>query len=56
MSQLTTALPDSYRGAINWLNELQDELKVKRALSEVGINEEDVEKATKLVFNAEYSH
>jgi alcohol dehydrogenase class IV len=54
MEQLATALPGSDGDATKGLNLLLEKLKVKRALKDFGMKEEDVDKATDIAMSAQY--
>lgn len=54
MSDLATALPGSNGDAIQGLNVLLDKLKVKRALKDFGMKEQDIDKATEIAMSAQY--
>lgn len=54
MADIASALPDSNGDAIKGLNVLLQKLKVKRALKDFGMKEEDVAKATDIAMSAQY--
>jgi alcohol dehydrogenase class IV len=54
MAQLATALPGSDGDATKGLNLLLEKLKVKRALKDFGMKEEDIDKATEIAMSAQY--
>ncbi|KAK5082823.1 hypothetical protein LTR05_006704 [Lithohypha guttulata] len=54
MADLASALPESNGDAIHGLNVLLEKLKVKRALSDFGMKEEDIDKATDIAMSAQY--
>ena len=54
MDQLATALPGSDGDATKGLNLLLEKLKVKRALKDFGMKEEDIDKATEIAMSAQY--
>lgn len=54
MADLASALPESNGDAVHGLNVLLEKLKVKRALKDFGMKEEDVDKATDIAMSAQY--
>ena len=54
MERLATALPDSQGDATKGLNVLLEKLKVKRALKDFGMKEEDIDKATEIALSNQY--
>ncbi|RMZ80726.1 hypothetical protein DV738_g2594, partial [Chaetothyriales sp. CBS 135597] len=54
MAKLATALPDSDGDAIKGLNTLLERLKVKRALKDFGMKEEDIDKAAEIAVSNQY--
>lgn len=56
MKNLADALPGSNGDAIKGLNNLLDELGVKKALKEFGMKEDDVDKATAIAMKNQYSN
>lgn len=54
MKDLASALPESEGDAIHGLNVLLEKLKVKRALKDFGMKEEDIDKATDIAMSAQY--
>ncbi|KAJ9655139.1 hypothetical protein H2198_005914 [Neophaeococcomyces mojaviensis] len=54
MADLATTLPESDGDAIHGLNVLLGKLKVKRALKDFGMKEEDIDKATDIAMSAQY--
>lgn len=54
LADLASVLPDSNGDAIHGLNIMLDRLKVKRALKDLGMTEEDVDKATQIAMGAQY--
>lgn len=54
MQKLAEALPESNGDAIHGLNVLLEKLKVKRALKDFGMREEDIDKAAELAVQAQY--
>lgn len=56
MASLANALPDSDGNAISGLNTLLTKLKVKRSLMELGLQEEDIDKAAKMAMSNPYQN
>ncbi|KAF5235680.1 hypothetical protein FANTH_11630 [Fusarium anthophilum] len=56
MKKLANVLPDSQGDAIQGLNKLLSQLKVKRALKEFGMKEEDIERATEITLLRPYQN
>ncbi|RMZ82855.1 hypothetical protein DV737_g1900, partial [Chaetothyriales sp. CBS 132003] len=54
MAKLATALPDSDGDATKGLNTLLEKLKVKRALKDFGMKEEDIDKAAEIAVSNQY--
>lgn len=54
MAKLAEAFPDSHGDAIRGLNVLLEKLQVKRALKDLGMWEEDVDKATEIATSRPY--
>lgn len=54
MARLTKVVPNGNGDAIEGLNQLLDQLKVTRALSKLGMKEEDVKTAAKIACSAQY--
>ena len=54
MAKLATALPGSEGDATKGLNVLLEKLKVKRALKDFGMKEEDVDKAAEIAVSNQY--
>lgn len=54
LRDIASVLPENDGDAVNGLNILLDKLKVKRALKDFGMTEEDVDKATDIAMGAQY--
>ncbi|RYC78256.1 hypothetical protein BFJ63_vAg18870 [Fusarium oxysporum f. sp. narcissi] len=56
IEKLAAVLPDSQGDAIRGLNKLLSQLRVKRALKEFGMKEEDIERATEITLSRPYAN
>lgn len=54
MADMASALPESQGDAIRGMNTLLNRLRVKRALRDFGMKEEDVDKAAEIAMTAQY--